>query len=145
MVQAGVNPTAHITRVINKARPRILQIQKRKQAIGIELPTKLHIGIATVLIDTIEKGARKNKICLNDKKEKERADTAEAAQREVHTERDNEVRLVQAPAFPNMPSDTGGSHLASPIVTTADDDTGNRAVQLPPSNIAPPLFKCKCG
>jgi hypothetical protein len=31
MVHSGINPTVHITRVVDKTRPGILQIQKRQK------------------------------------------------------------------------------------------------------------------
>jgi hypothetical protein len=59
VVHAGVNPTVYITRVVDETRPGILQIQKREKSIGIKLTTKLHVGVTTVLIDTIRSGRKK--------------------------------------------------------------------------------------
>ena len=65
VVHAGVNRTVYITHGVDKTRPGILQIQKRKKSIGIKLTTKLHVGVTTVLIDTIKEWAQKIKIRLN--------------------------------------------------------------------------------
>ena len=64
-MEARLNPTVHIAGVVDETRSWILKIQEGKQSIGIELTTKLHIGVGDVLMDALQQWKRKREIGLN--------------------------------------------------------------------------------
>ena len=64
-MEARLNPTVHIPGVVDETRSWILKIQEGKQSISIELTTKLHIGVADVLMYALQQWTRKREIGLN--------------------------------------------------------------------------------